>query len=176
MRCAVSGVLRPEAVMQSSRPLYICLQRPDTAQWVTIVRYLLDERSGTGRFRYAPSYQDAGLSWTIDPVNLPLVPGIDHIASRYRGLHDVLRDACPDAWGKLLIQREHGLLSMPMNPGISPWQETPAAGAPWRSAPAQSPRWLTLPVRDCRNWKPCPGNCLRFLNGARRSMENCAGG
>jgi serine/threonine-protein kinase HipA len=96
-------------MMPISKPLYIYLQRPDTAQWVTVGRYLLEEHSGMGRFRYAPSYQEAGLSWTIDPVNLPFVPGIDHIASRYRGLHDVLRDACPDAWGKLLIQREHGL-------------------------------------------------------------------
>src|SRR3546814_10395395 len=30
-------------------------------------------------------------------------------ATRYGGLHDVLRDACPDSWGRLLIQREHGL-------------------------------------------------------------------
>lgn len=95
--------------MPISKPLYIYLQRPDTAQWVTIGRYLLDEHSGIGRFRYAPSYQEAGLSWAIDPVNLPFVPGIDHVAPRYRGLHDVLRDACPDAWGRLLIQREHGL-------------------------------------------------------------------
>src|SRR3546814_4718024 len=30
-------------------------------------------------------------------------------ATRYGVLHDVLRDACPDSWGRLLIQREHGL-------------------------------------------------------------------
>jgi serine/threonine-protein kinase HipA len=33
-------------MMQISKPLYIYLQRPDTAQWVTIGRYLLDDHSG----------------------------------------------------------------------------------------------------------------------------------
>jgi serine/threonine-protein kinase HipA len=92
-----------------SKPLFIYLQRPDTGDWVTVGRHVLDAASGNGLFRYAPSYVQAGLSWSIDPVNLPFVPDRDFIAPRYRGLHDVLRDACPDAWGRLLIQREHGL-------------------------------------------------------------------
>ena len=92
-----------------SKPLFIYLQRPDTGDWVTVGRYVLDAASGNGLFRYAPSYVQAGLSWSIDPVNLPFIPDRDFIAPRYHGLHDVLRDACPDAWGRLLIQREHGL-------------------------------------------------------------------
>jgi len=58
---------------------------------------------------YAPSYVDAGLSWPIDPVNLPFLPDVEVPAQRYRGLHDVLRDACPDAWGQALMRREHNL-------------------------------------------------------------------
>lgn len=95
--------------MSISKPLFVYLQRPDTAEWVTVGRYQLDKESNTGKFRYAPSYERAGLSWAIDPINLPFIPGVDRIAPRYNGLHDILRDACPDAWGKLLIQREHGL-------------------------------------------------------------------
>lgn len=60
-------------------------------------------------FLYAPSYIDARLPWSIDPVNLPLIGGIEHPAHRYRGLHDVLRDTCPDAWGRQLLQREFQL-------------------------------------------------------------------
>jgi serine/threonine-protein kinase HipA len=97
--------------MSTSKPLYVYLQRPDTGEWVTAGRYLLDKDTSVGKFLYAPSYVRAGLSWSIDPVNLPFIPGTDRIAPRYRGLHDVLRDACPDAWGKLLLQREHGLPS-----------------------------------------------------------------
>lgn len=91
-----------------SKPLFVYLQRPDTGQWVTVGRYRhgLD---GEGHFLYAPSYVDAGLTWSIDPKNLPLLPGEDARAVRYQGLHDVLRDACPDAWGQALLRREHNL-------------------------------------------------------------------
>lgn len=98
-----------EAVMAStSRPLYVYLQRPDTGEWVTVGRYRTDA-AGTGHFLYAPSYAEAGLAWAIDPVNLPFLPGADVVAPRYQGLHDVLRDACPDAWGQALLRREHNL-------------------------------------------------------------------
>lgn len=92
----------------TSRPLYVYLQRPDTGEWVTVGRYRMDA-AGAGRFLYAPSYADAGLAWAIDPVNLPFLPGADVMAPRYQGLHDVLRDACPDAWGQALLRREHNL-------------------------------------------------------------------
>ncbi len=95
--------------MKISKRLYVYLQRPDTGEWVTVGRYALHEDGLTGVFRYAPSYADAGLTWSIDPVNLPFLPDIEHLAPRYRGLHDVLRDACPDSWGKMLMQREHNL-------------------------------------------------------------------
>lgn len=98
----------------TSKPLYVYLQRPDTGEWVTVGRYLSDagdagEGGVNGRFRYAPSYVDAGLTWAIDPVNLPFRPEADMSAPRYGGLHDVLRDACPDAWGQALLRREHNL-------------------------------------------------------------------
>ena len=91
-----------------SKPLYVYLQRPDTGEWVTVGRYRTDA-AGAGHFLYAPSYADAGLAWAIDPVNLPFLPGADVLAPRYQGLHDVLRDACPDAWGQALLRREHNL-------------------------------------------------------------------
>jgi serine/threonine-protein kinase HipA len=93
-------------ISKSPKPLYVYLQRPDTGEWVTVGRYLLDEANKIGKFLYAPSYEQAGLSWSIDPVNLPFIPDTDYIAPRYNGLHDILRDACPDAWGKMLIQRD----------------------------------------------------------------------
>lgn len=95
--------------MTTSKRLFVYLQRPDTGEWVTVGRYMLQADGVTGTFRYAPSYCNAGLSWSIDPVNLPFIPNIEHLAPRYQGLHDILRDACPDSWGKMLIQREHNL-------------------------------------------------------------------
>lgn len=91
-----------------SRPLFVYMQRPDTGEWVTVGRYLAGA-PGQATFKYAPSYVDAGLSWSIDPVNLPFLPDVEVPAQRYRGLHDVLRDACPDAWGQALLRREYNL-------------------------------------------------------------------
>lgn len=96
-----------------AQPLYVYLQRPDTGEWVTVGRYLLakDSSQPTGSFRYAPSYLAAGHTWSIDPVNLPLMADTEFGAPRYEGLPDALRDACPDAWGKALIERAHGVPS-----------------------------------------------------------------
>ncbi len=94
--------------MSTSKPLYIYLQLPDSGEWVTVGRYQPGP-DGTGRFRYAPSYLESGATLSIDPVNLPILADVEFGAPRYRGLHDVLRDACPDSWGKTLLQREHHL-------------------------------------------------------------------
>lgn len=93
----------------TSKALFVYLQRPDTGTWITVGRYTLDESTRTGVFRYAPRYLEAGTTWSIDPVNLPLLPGIDQLAPRYEGLHDVLRDACPDSWGQMLLRRKYHL-------------------------------------------------------------------
>ncbi|MES2018006.1 MAG: HipA domain-containing protein [Pseudomonadota bacterium] len=92
-----------------AKPLYVYLQRPDTSEWVVVGRYQGDAARGVGSFQYAPSYCDAGLAWPIDPVNLPFLMGAVHIAHRYGGLHDVLRDTCPDSWGQLLLRLKHDL-------------------------------------------------------------------
>jgi serine/threonine-protein kinase HipA len=95
-------------MLSISKSIYVYLQRPDNGEWVTVGRYKAGQ-PGEGFFRYAPSYLDAGLAWAIDPRNLPFLPGTEITAPRYQGLHDVLRDACPDAWGQALLRREHNL-------------------------------------------------------------------
>jgi serine/threonine-protein kinase HipA len=96
-------------MLNISKPLYIYLQRPDNGEWVTVGRYQAGSVNGIGNFKYAPSYVDAGLAWSIDPVNLPFQLGVDWPAPRYGGLHDGLRDTCPDSWGQALLRREHNL-------------------------------------------------------------------
>jgi serine/threonine-protein kinase HipA len=96
----------------TSERLYVYLQRPDSGDWVTVGRYQATAGaagSTLGEFRYAPSYVAAGHTWSIDPVGLPFHPDLRWRAPRYRGLHDVLRDACPDTWGQAVLQKEHGL-------------------------------------------------------------------
>lgn len=46
----------------TSKSLYVYLQRPDTGEWVVVGRYQPSPTEGTGKFRYAPSYADAGLT------------------------------------------------------------------------------------------------------------------
>lgn len=94
--------------------VYVHLQRPDNGEWVTVGRYTLNRAElpgerASGQFVYAPSYIEAGFPWVIDPINLPRLDNIKYVATRYDGLTDVLRDISPDAWGKLLIQREFNL-------------------------------------------------------------------
>jgi serine/threonine-protein kinase HipA len=95
--------------MTTSKPLIVYLQLPYTGEWGTVGRYLAGPGPDTGRFRYAPSNVDAGHTWSIDPVNLPFRPDGERAAPRYHGLHDVLRDARPDAWVQALLRREHNL-------------------------------------------------------------------
>lgn len=89
--------------------LYIYLQRPDTHQWITLGRYSLDRASSHGEFIYAPSYLEAGHTWCVDPINLAPMDERRYLAIRYRGMTDILRDISPDAWGKMLLRREHNL-------------------------------------------------------------------
>lgn len=91
------------------KPLYVYLQRPDNGEWVVAGAYRKDNDGITGHFKYAPSYAERALHWAIDPVNLPFLPAMDHLARRYGGLHDVLRDASPDSWGQTLLRRAHNL-------------------------------------------------------------------
>lgn len=55
-----------------SKPLFIYLQRPDTAEWVTVGRYL-SVSPGHATFKYAPSYVDAGLH-LVDRPGKPSIP------------------------------------------------------------------------------------------------------
>lgn len=96
----------------TSDRFYVYLQRPDSHAWVTVGRYEASpDVAGipSGVFQYAPSYVRAGLAWSIDPVGLPFIPGERFLAQRYRGLHDALREAGPDAWGQAVLRKEHQL-------------------------------------------------------------------
>lgn len=105
MEAQASKVLRMKARLA---PLYVYLQRPDTGAWVTVGSVFAGP-DGAVEFAYARGYIDAGLTWSIDPVNLPFQAEQSSPAPRYDGLHDVLRDTGPDAWGQMLIRLAHGL-------------------------------------------------------------------
>lgn len=96
----------------SSERFFVYLQRPDSGEWVTVGRFqVVPDAAGSniGEFMYAPSYVAAGHAWSIDPVGLPFIPDTRWKAPRYQGLHDALRDACPDTWGQAVLRKEHAL-------------------------------------------------------------------
>lgn len=61
----------------------------------------------TGRFVYARSYLDHAGALPLDPVLLPLRDA-EFKTADLGGIFGVLRDAGPDTWGRLLIDRLHG--------------------------------------------------------------------
>ena len=66
-----------------------------------------------GDFRYAPDWLSKSASYALDPRNLPLKDG--PFPTRVnKGVHGVLADAGPDAWGKRLLEMGRG--SVPDTP------------------------------------------------------------
>ena len=92
--------------MKRTASLFVYLQRPDNGTWVTAGQ-VRTEADGVATFVYMRSYIEAGCTWSIDPVNLPFRADHALVAPRYAWLHDVLRDAGPDAWGQLLLRLAH---------------------------------------------------------------------
>ena len=88
--------------------VYIWLPGATTA--VTAGRFqLTHDRRGMplGRFVYGKSYLARADAVPIDPVELRLAGRTYETTSQY-GVFGALRDASPDAWGRLLIERQLG--------------------------------------------------------------------
>jgi serine/threonine-protein kinase HipA len=117
------------------RPLYVYSQAFGK-EWVTVGAYERAHEGEPAKFRYAPSYLEREDWVSIDPVNLPSTKAIESfVAPRYQGLHDVLRDACPDSWGRKLLIKYRGL----------PEKSTPLD---FLKATANTDRWGALAAGD----------------------------
>lgn len=88
-----------------SKKLYVYRQAPLTGAWETVGLFEHNAKEESGSFTYLEAYANSGEAQSIDPVNLPIQPGIQkpYLATRYGGLHDVLRDCSPDGWGQYLL-------------------------------------------------------------------------
>jgi serine/threonine-protein kinase HipA len=65
------------------------------------------QRSPVGRFVYSKSYLDRVDAVAIDPVRLRLAPRMYETRS-FHGVFRALLDACPDAWGRRVLERHTG--------------------------------------------------------------------
>lgn len=95
--------------MTSSRKgSYVFVQLPATNQIVVAGRYEMEATASgvVGRFVYGRSYLDRTEALALDPVNLPLSE-TTYQTTLNRGLFGALRDAAPDFWGRVVIERTH---------------------------------------------------------------------
>ena len=67
----------------------------------------IDWQEGVGDFRYAPDWLADPAAYALDPRNLPLGDG-PFSTTVNGGIHGVLADAGPDAWGKRLLELHRG--------------------------------------------------------------------
>lgn len=96
--------------MTSRRECFVYLQMPSSLEVVTCGRFVLDRDPAgrdVGRFVYGHSYRGRPDAVPIDPVHLPLAP-TTYETAELGGLFGALRDAGPDAWGRLVIERRSG--------------------------------------------------------------------
>lgn len=86
---------------------FVYLQMPGTLEVVTCGRFAREPVRGggtVGRFVYGRGYRSRPDAVPLDPFKLPITPNVQETA-RLDGVFGVLRDAAPDAWGRLVIER-----------------------------------------------------------------------
>jgi len=68
--------------------------------------FKLDTKTGRGEFNYGKSYLARTDAFALDPIHLPLQPGIVSYGAN-KGVFGVLSDAGADSWGRKLILSLH---------------------------------------------------------------------
>jgi serine/threonine-protein kinase HipA len=96
--------------MTSEKECYVYIVLPGKTEFVTAGKFILDEtQSGdkVGRFFYGRSYLKRSDAVALDPVELTL-SGKTCETGLMGGVFGALRDAAPDLWGRILIERYLG--------------------------------------------------------------------
>ena len=159
-----SETISPKTVITRKARVY--LQLPGTAgqpgQWVTAghIETTPGAARATGLFQYAPEYLARPDCLAIDPIGLPRLEPLVYGAPRYGGLCDVIRDICPDSWGRRLLMREKGL------PAGAPDVDVVLAGA-------NSERWGALSIGSTKHPSPAHINTPR-INKLSELLEEMA--
>jgi serine/threonine-protein kinase HipA len=93
--------------MTSELSCFVYLQLPASLEVVTCGRFVLTplgQRDGIGRFEYGRRYRSRADAVPIDPRDLPITD-VTFETANLGGVFGVLRDALPDAWGRLAVER-----------------------------------------------------------------------
>ncbi len=93
--------------MTSERVIYVHIQLPDPLDTVPAARLRveeLDDGTRIGYFRYGDRYLERANRVELDPFRLPLARET-FTFTKLNGLPGAVRDAGPDYWGRLVIER-----------------------------------------------------------------------
>ncbi len=90
----------------AARQCFVFITLPGQTQSVTAAKYELSHRDGVsiGRLVYGRKYLERADAVEFDPVELRFGTTIEP-TTKYNGLYGALRDASPDYWGRLIIER-----------------------------------------------------------------------
>jgi len=106
---ASSGPARQRARARE-RECFVYLQIPGSTEVVTCGRFVQEETATggvVGRFVYGRTYRGRADAVPLDPFNLPLSDRV-YSTAKLGGIFGALRDASPDRWGRLVIERALG--------------------------------------------------------------------
>ena len=98
-----------------ARRCFVYITLPGQTTAVTAGRYELQtnpERAPVGRFVYGKSYLARKDAVEIDPVELKLAARL-YQTTQHDGVFGALRDAAPDYWGRLVVERALGKDKLP---------------------------------------------------------------
>src|SRR3989304_8069693 len=94
---------------RQNRRCFVYITLPGEVEQVTAAKY--EAMGGVGKLVYGRSYLARNNAVEIDPVELKLGTGVYETAM-LGGIFGALRDASPDYWGRLVIERAHGSLQL----------------------------------------------------------------
>ena len=98
--------------MTSERECYVYIVPPDSTEFVTAGRLRTTDVDGVrlGQFVYRRTYRESRDAVELDPVELKLpARSQTYTTSRMGGFFGAIRDAMPDYWGRLVIDRHVGV-------------------------------------------------------------------
>lgn len=95
--------------MTSERECYVYIVLPGATSFVTAGRFQTSAVDGVaiGRFVYGRAYRERADAVELDPVELRLAAGVFE-TGRMEGFFGAIRDAMPDYWGRLALERQLG--------------------------------------------------------------------
>ncbi len=92
------------------RECFVYIQLPGSTEVVTCGRFAQEETVAgevVGRFIYGRTYRGRRDAVPLDAFNLPLTDR-EQVTAKLGGIFGALRDASPDRWGRLVIERALG--------------------------------------------------------------------